>query len=1420
MGVYRAERVCSTETRALSPPSPAQGQSDRLEDSLSAMRYVDRKRTANDLVHRKARGAKPAEPEQPLETVIDHLAAALVAAPDDPPPPRAESDQPIEAEVAQQVEAAIAVDDLRLETEAERLEVERYEAELDAIEQQKLDAERLGAQREVVQDLRSRIETGQAQLEAVRKQTASLRELADEESNRNSELLESLQAELAALASEAERQRHVAKEQVAERTRRLAAFDDQISDHRAAIAEYQYELQQLRSDQGEMDHDEVAIRAAEVEQLETDRTELNNLIAAESAKAEVLEQERADQAASHQARVDELRSTIAASRKVLSELAETAAPVPSDDFREEIEKLAAESEAIEAEIRRCTSQRAAERAEADEKLERISQHRESLEAKIRMGREKLDRFALESPEDVAPQIQAGEAELRALTDDHFKVKAAIAEARESAELREQQDAERLAVMEQQIATLKSRIENDSQSLADMATDQSPAPDTELEDEIRILSKESAALQAELKQRTDARAAAQLAADERRKALSQKRDALIERIATERRQLSLFPSEADEGVSDAEALEAEVSSLRAQRVRVENKVAETQAAAELVERERAERVLAYQNETAELRNEIAAGEEALSRLIESSVPDEPESDAALVAEVDELNTELRALKTQVGEQSARNEEAKQRARVEQERMTAERDALRHAVETVQHQLHQLKATTTVDHTTLEIRHAEVASLSSERESIERQLGEARRNAAQSERAAAEAQVAHAQQVDELKQCIQNQRAEVESLNSDRESADRQVVDARAAVEAGQRAATEAQAVHEQRVAELQGQVEAQRAEVESLISEQAAVERRLVEARVSAEQRKCEAAEAQSAHEQQVLEITQQTARYQTELESLNSERESVDRQVADARTAFDERQRAAAEAKTVHEQRVTELQQLIEAQRTEVESLSSQRVAETVELEAHVRKLADQAQSIRLQVEAEKEAAAARTEAARRRESELDEQRERLEKEVFEDREELVRLQIEVTELPVVTDKAAAIERLVSQRHEVADQLADAREKLAAAAAAKKLAEAERKERDAEAAILQAAVTEDWKQIKAIANELRDLEKAEDPADAVDLQQLRTEREKCRQHLEKAKVAHARRKEVHAQAVHRAEVEAERLQSEIAADEIETQAFLAAPVEASPPLSLNLLPDSDRVSPVARMKLRDSGVDDVSPKKSKGRSTSKLRKSVSAGGTSRRKMISVCVGLYVLSLTFIGLAGGAGLASILSASGGEAGRLWGLFFQYAQWIIPALWITGLLLCAAVPSRSEARGVCVASLGCVVVVLTCVGLSSAGITGWVWVTIGVAAALHAYLLESFLAELSTFAQFRRSEKACETLMSATTVGCAIAAVTALCWIFGAPERVQAITVGLTKLVVLGVATALSVLLFRVGQNAKTELTRGRWAHSNRARPTTR
>lgn len=1524
------------------------------------MRYVDKKRTASDLVHRKNRDSKKSPDGKPVsDPLADFLAAAIIgpstkvveahAEPPVEPPPEAEVEvepppevpaEPTEPTVASPeaheeeesqvvVETMVATesddDELTYESadddaDAEQLlqgavdvEEQRYQAELDLVEQQKLEAERLGGQREAIDELQSRITNGTAQLESLREQARDVQQQSAAEFEENANVLKSLQAHHDALAEEFQRQQQIVQ-QSSVRSEEAASMDQQIATLRDQIAGQEQQLQELQTVET-VDPADVEIRNAQLANLQSQQSELADQLAAETEAAETRRQANAERLEANAQQVAKLQQEIASSTESLEALRQPVDTQQVDDLEAEIESLTKQRESIVNDIHRHTSLLAASTDEIKERANSLAKNRALLLTKIQTGQNKLARIQADSP---VLDIQANEAELGALNTQYFRLKTAIVETRADVEARQKAAAQELARHQQRVKDLAFQIESAKRELTELETVVPPAADEthrvefeKLTNEHKELRKAVSAARAEAEAREQA-AANKVAADRARLV------SLQSRVEFEKQALVNFQK-----AKPNEALRAELDKLSDEAAQQQTLMGQHTQLKESLEAEHRE----LNQRRDELQAQVTANHEALESLAATV-----ESGSS---QTEKLRSEIKTLTEQQVEAAAKRRQAesdaaqrKHAAETELQQLTQHRDSLKNQLAADRGQLTTLANAIHVDSTEADALRSELRTLTDQLNDVhltkQRTQAEAehRRNATEAERQGlirqrdqlqaqltsdadrlqiqlADLSEQHARVVSESR-AIESQVTETRlAVAKQTEDYHRQIQTLQQEIESGQQTihqfarSSDPQQFDDLRaeISQLQKDAQELRQELRSRANQHAAAER-------AAQQREHEFLRQRdslrNANEaaRQKLKLPQPDAIdpadleiRKAEIQSLTDERDSLEAQVAAEQARTEAARRAAEEQLSGLNQQIADLQQDIGSRRETLHRLQQPTPDRRSELEKTFRALTSEASAVQSQIQTANAELATRAAASQEQQATLTQQITSLTEQIDTDNAELERLRSELAQTSKPRpDNSEEIQQLVQQRRDVARQLAEAKVKLAETAADRKQRAKEFQQRAAEAERLQAEVTADWKEVKAIANELRDLEKAT-PVEEPDLAIVQAEREKSHAKLTQARARVQEHTQAAADNSQQTQDEVEQLRLAIEAEESETSLLVASllndefdvPVQAGPDeqpdveltslldedagdfdmpslpddepsialdhlpekltdIGRDMSPDMDTqpamkpfaltsdpsvVSPVAKTKFRsesrnpasDHDVDmteadveeeeDLSEEFKEQPDRSRRR----SQGSSTKKMRIVLAGTILLTLAFVGIA----VSAIAALALPHDGATWASFIQKATWIIPALTLPGLLCCAAIPRRAEARGECWWGLVAALVILGCIAFSPAEITGWTWMLIGAAGTLYAFLLQSYLAELSKFAQFRRDEELAESLISVTSVGAIIVAVAGISWLVSAPPGWVSAMANICLLALGVLAAATTFLLARVTRNLMTELTVGQWSN---------
>ena len=101
--------------------------------------------------------------------------------------------------------------------------------------------------------------------------------------------------------------------------------------------------------------------------------------------------------------------------------------------------------------------------------------------------------------------------------------------------------------------------------------------------------------------------------------------------------------------------------------------------------------------------------------------------------------------------------------------------------------------------------------------------------------------------------------------------------------------------------------------------------------------------------------------------------------------------------------------------------------------------------------------------------------------------------------------------------------------------------------------------------------------------------------------------------------------------------------------------------------------------------------------------------------------------------------------------------------------------------------------------------WFWPTVSILGLIHAYFLQSFLAEVCAFAQFAKVERYCDTMITATTIGAVLFLAIGAARLLGVTAGMHYFALAVASILLLGMA----LLIVRVTVEISRAFRRGRW-----------
>lgn len=427
------------------------------------MAYIDRKRTANDLMHRRARGASAAESDPPpLDLVVESLASIIVGGnelglsvevpraeelPETPHPAEDQSETQGLAELPEAAQPAVceATEPAEEPIEAEpnritQLEEQQRRAAAALLDEQQAaesflsDRPRFEEERALVTRLTAQIEADQLEAERLRQQRVAAEEHAVSEYAKAHAEVERLQIERLDLSANLEREAKQAAEAGASHAAQKTQLAETVERLQSEIETYRAQLASLR-EQSE------SSETAAVEALEGKRQKL--VVKRDAVVAALQEQQRLAQAREEQVvanaplqqELDDLRRQTAEGIAELKKLRKlSTAPLPSiSELSEEIGTLTETLEKLTAHVEQAreeVGEREQQRRSAMELAAAREEEARGLREKIETARSEYESTARtigRIEEEVAALLSA--EELVAMKEEHRVVRQQLKKAR-------------------------------------------------------------------------------------------------------------------------------------------------------------------------------------------------------------------------------------------------------------------------------------------------------------------------------------------------------------------------------------------------------------------------------------------------------------------------------------------------------------------------------------------------------------------------------------------------------------------------------------------------------------------------------------------------------------------------------------------------------------------------------------------------------------------------------------------------------------------------------------------------------------------------------------------------------------------------------------------------------------------------------
>ena len=442
------------------------------------MAYVDRKRTARDLVHRKNRPEKKQTREEqsdPLANIWDGLAAALTI-----PGTRSAPDVDVQADVT---DSATAED-----SHQQQLEQQRYEQELRLVEVRKQQAEEEGRRAQHVAHAEERVREAAVEVSKVQQELQAATLQAEQDKHDFERVLEELTSRRAELDERLVSLREHQATKHHEHSELAQGFQQQIQSHQFALTELESELETTQSG--------AASEARLTQQHEAELAELDERkqlleTQVQQARASIVSKQEERQTLSD--RIGELQTTIQSHQQQLQSINTDIDTSENERLQAEVQKLEASAaraaEEFETKNQAAVTQRQAE----DERRAVLEKTRDEASKQIAALRGKLDQ--LELPTNAAEREQEIAAEITTMRADLQRLKLAVAEARS--------DQAKLARIQQQLDehfSVKSQLQQElTQSQQELVKLQSETSVADRADELHQLKSNTAEIREALRE---------------------------------------------------------------------------------------------------------------------------------------------------------------------------------------------------------------------------------------------------------------------------------------------------------------------------------------------------------------------------------------------------------------------------------------------------------------------------------------------------------------------------------------------------------------------------------------------------------------------------------------------------------------------------------------------------------------------------------------------------------------------------------------------------------------------------------------------------------------------------------------------------------------------------------------------------------
>jgi chromosome segregation ATPase len=341
-----------------------------------------------------------------------------------------------------------------------REEVTQLQAESESVVKTR---EGLASERESQQanrdELNQRIAELSAKLDAERQQLAAISEETPQGS------LEDEQQQIQQLTESLEQTRI----ELADRTEKAAAIQEQVETQRSAFQQQREELQreidatrqQLASvnEPSQPSPADLEIRKAELLALSNERDEL--VVRVEAAK-EAARSASEEQVQQQQSQLDSLRHEIDSSRQALAHLPNHDSPANEvSEFEQQVKELQSEADAIRQQLSEANEKAAASRRESEQQLSSLTQTRDALQQRIDTDRSELQELTTAIQQTQVPtneQLEPLEAERDELAAKIEAARQELAEAHEAAaEVKRREEAKSIQ-LRQEVAAEKQQFQ--------------------------------------------------------------------------------------------------------------------------------------------------------------------------------------------------------------------------------------------------------------------------------------------------------------------------------------------------------------------------------------------------------------------------------------------------------------------------------------------------------------------------------------------------------------------------------------------------------------------------------------------------------------------------------------------------------------------------------------------------------------------------------------------------------------------------------------------------------------------------------------------------------------------------------------------------------------------------------------------------